>query len=73
MDFPRFAAPLVAQLAALGGIRYLYLTHRDDGEVYWAQSPCPYPSNRLPKTSPYTFPQPLPSDLRRRPVVPLLQ
>jgi glyoxylase-like metal-dependent hydrolase (beta-lactamase superfamily II)/ferredoxin len=30
VDSPRFAAPLVKQLAALGGIRYLYLTHRDD-------------------------------------------
>jgi glyoxylase-like metal-dependent hydrolase (beta-lactamase superfamily II)/ferredoxin len=30
VDSPRFAAPLVKQLEAMGGIRYLYLTHRDD-------------------------------------------
>lgn len=30
VDSPRFAPPLVKQLEALGGIRYLYLTHRDD-------------------------------------------
>ncbi|WP_239651691.1 4Fe-4S domain-containing protein [Neosynechococcus sphagnicola] len=30
IDSPRFAAPLVKRLEALGGIRYLYLTHRDD-------------------------------------------
>ncbi len=30
IDSPRFAAPLVKQLAAMGGLRYLYLTHRDD-------------------------------------------
>ena len=30
IDSPRFAPPLVKQLEALGGIRYLYLTHRDD-------------------------------------------
>ncbi|MDB9528322.1 MBL fold metallo-hydrolase [Oscillatoria sp. CS-180] len=30
IDSPRFAAPLVKQLDALGGVRYLYLTHRDD-------------------------------------------
>jgi glyoxylase-like metal-dependent hydrolase (beta-lactamase superfamily II) len=30
VDSPRFAAPLVKQLEALGGVRYLYLTHRDD-------------------------------------------
>lgn len=30
IDSPRFAAPLVKQLEALGGVRYLYLTHRDD-------------------------------------------
>lgn len=30
IDSPRFAAPLVKQLTALGGVRYLYLTHRDD-------------------------------------------
>ncbi|HIK16449.1 MAG TPA: MBL fold metallo-hydrolase [Leptolyngbyaceae cyanobacterium M33_DOE_097] len=30
VDSPRFAPPLVKQLEKLGGIRYLYLTHRDD-------------------------------------------
>ncbi|MBE7380892.1 MAG: MBL fold metallo-hydrolase [Leptolyngbya sp. SIO1E4] len=30
IDSPRFAAPLVKRLEALGGVRYLYLTHRDD-------------------------------------------
>lgn len=30
VDSPRFSPPLVKQLEALGGIRYLYLTHRDD-------------------------------------------
>jgi len=30
IDSPRFAPPLVKQLEQLGGIRYLYLTHRDD-------------------------------------------
>jgi glyoxylase-like metal-dependent hydrolase (beta-lactamase superfamily II)/ferredoxin len=30
VDSPRFAPPLVKQLETMGGIRYLYLTHRDD-------------------------------------------
>ena len=30
VDSPRFAAPLVRKLEALGGVRYLFLTHRDD-------------------------------------------
>jgi glyoxylase-like metal-dependent hydrolase (beta-lactamase superfamily II)/ferredoxin len=30
VDSPRFVAPLVKQIEELGGIRYLYLTHRDD-------------------------------------------
>lgn len=30
VDSPRFAPPLVKALEALGGVRYLYLTHRDD-------------------------------------------
>ncbi|NMF83240.1 MBL fold metallo-hydrolase [Nodosilinea sp. P-1105] len=30
VDSPRFAAPLVKQIEALGGVRYMYLTHRDD-------------------------------------------
>ncbi|MGB3613800.1 MAG: MBL fold metallo-hydrolase [Elainellaceae cyanobacterium] len=30
VDSPRFTPPLVKQLEALGGVQYLYLTHRDD-------------------------------------------
>lgn len=30
IDSPRFAAPLVKQLEAKGGVRWLFLTHRDD-------------------------------------------
>ena len=30
IDSPRFSLPLVKQLEAMGGVRYLYLTHRDD-------------------------------------------
>lgn len=30
VDSPRFTPPLVKQIEAMGGIRYLYLTHRDD-------------------------------------------
>ena len=30
VDSPRFAPPLVKQLEGMGGIRYMYLTHRDD-------------------------------------------
>jgi glyoxylase-like metal-dependent hydrolase (beta-lactamase superfamily II)/ferredoxin len=30
VDSPRFAPPLIKRLEAMGGIRYLYLTHRDD-------------------------------------------
>jgi glyoxylase-like metal-dependent hydrolase (beta-lactamase superfamily II)/ferredoxin len=30
VDSPRFAPPLVKRLEALGGVRYLYLTHQDD-------------------------------------------
>ena len=30
VDSPRFTPPLVKRLEAMGGIRYLYLTHRDD-------------------------------------------
>ncbi|MBD2102458.1 MBL fold metallo-hydrolase [Leptolyngbya sp. FACHB-261] len=30
VDSPRFTAPLVKRLEEMGGIRYLYLTHRDD-------------------------------------------
>ena len=30
VDVPRFTAPLVERIAALGGVRWLFLTHRDD-------------------------------------------
>ncbi|WP_442786427.1 MBL fold metallo-hydrolase [Leptothoe sp. PORK10 BA2] len=30
VDSPRFTPPLVKQLEAMGGVNYLYLTHRDD-------------------------------------------
>jgi glyoxylase-like metal-dependent hydrolase (beta-lactamase superfamily II)/ferredoxin len=30
VDSPRFAPPLVQRLEDMGGVRYLYLTHRDD-------------------------------------------
>ena len=30
IDSPRFAPPLVKRLESMGGIRYMYLTHRDD-------------------------------------------
>ncbi|MGF1513944.1 MAG: MBL fold metallo-hydrolase [Elainellaceae cyanobacterium] len=30
VDSPRFTAPLARRLEAMGGVRYLYLTHRDD-------------------------------------------
>jgi glyoxylase-like metal-dependent hydrolase (beta-lactamase superfamily II)/ferredoxin len=30
VDSPRFAPPLVKRLEKMGGIRYMYLTHRDD-------------------------------------------
>lgn len=30
VDSPRFTPPLIQQLEKLGGVRYLYLTHRDD-------------------------------------------
>jgi ferredoxin len=30
IDSPRFAGPLVERIAALGGIRWMFLTHRDD-------------------------------------------
>jgi glyoxylase-like metal-dependent hydrolase (beta-lactamase superfamily II)/ferredoxin len=39
IDSPRFAASLVKRLEALGGVRYLYLTHRDDiaDHQHWHQ------------------------------------
>jgi glyoxylase-like metal-dependent hydrolase (beta-lactamase superfamily II)/ferredoxin len=30
VDSPRYAAPLVEAIAALGGVRWMFLTHRDD-------------------------------------------
>lgn len=30
VDSPRYSAPLVKQLEAMGGVKYMYLTHRDD-------------------------------------------
>jgi glyoxylase-like metal-dependent hydrolase (beta-lactamase superfamily II)/ferredoxin len=30
VDSPRFAPPLVERIAALGGVRWMFLTHRDD-------------------------------------------
>ena len=30
VDSPRYAAPLVAEIEALGGVRWMFLTHRDD-------------------------------------------
>jgi hypothetical protein len=30
VDSPRFTPPLVKQIEAMGGVHYLYLTHRDD-------------------------------------------
>lgn len=30
VDSPRYAAPLVDRIAALGGVRWMFLTHRDD-------------------------------------------
>lgn len=30
VDSPRFTPPLVNQIAAMGGVKYMYLTHRDD-------------------------------------------
>jgi ferredoxin len=30
VDSPRFAPPLVKKIEAMGGLKYLYLTHRDD-------------------------------------------
>ncbi len=40
VDSPRFAAPLAARLRALGGVRLLFLTHRDDvaDHARWAEA-----------------------------------
>ena len=40
VDSPRFAAPLLARLRALGGVRSLFLTHRDDvaDHARWAEA-----------------------------------
>jgi glyoxylase-like metal-dependent hydrolase (beta-lactamase superfamily II)/ferredoxin len=39
VDSPRFAGPLVKRVRALGGIRFLFLTHRDDvvDHARWAR------------------------------------
>lgn len=40
VDSPRFAGPLLARLRALGGARWLFLTHRDDvaDHARWAEA-----------------------------------
>jgi glyoxylase-like metal-dependent hydrolase (beta-lactamase superfamily II)/ferredoxin len=40
VDVPRFAAPLAARVRALGGVRRLFLTHRDDvgDHARWAEA-----------------------------------
>ena len=40
VDAPRFAGPLLARLRALGGVRWLFLTHRDDvaDHARWAEA-----------------------------------
>jgi glyoxylase-like metal-dependent hydrolase (beta-lactamase superfamily II)/ferredoxin len=40
IDSPRFARPLAARLEALGGVRFLFLTHRDDvaDHARWRQA-----------------------------------
>ncbi len=40
VDSPRYAAPLAARLRALGGVRTLFLTHRDDvaDHARWAEA-----------------------------------
>ncbi len=39
VDSPRYAAPLARRLEELGGVRYLYMTHRDDvaDHARWAE------------------------------------
>jgi glyoxylase-like metal-dependent hydrolase (beta-lactamase superfamily II)/ferredoxin len=39
VDSPRYAAPLVARIEALGGVRRMFLTHRDDvaDHARWAE------------------------------------
>jgi glyoxylase-like metal-dependent hydrolase (beta-lactamase superfamily II) len=40
VDSPRFARPLLARLRSLGGVRWLFLTHRDDvaDHARWAEA-----------------------------------
>jgi glyoxylase-like metal-dependent hydrolase (beta-lactamase superfamily II)/ferredoxin len=40
VDSPRFAAPLAARIRALGGARWMFLTHRDDvaDHAKWAEA-----------------------------------
>ena len=54
IDSPRFSPPLVKRLEELGGVRYLYLTHRDDvadhqkfQEYFMANNPVDMPCERL--------------------------
>jgi glyoxylase-like metal-dependent hydrolase (beta-lactamase superfamily II)/ferredoxin len=49
VDSPRFTPPLVKQLEAMGGVRYLYLTHRDDvadHEKFHQHFGCDFPQER---------------------------
>lgn len=49
IDSPRFTPPLVKQLEAMGGIRYMYLTHRDDvadHEKFHQHFGCDFPQER---------------------------
>lgn len=54
IDSPRFSPPLIRRLEELGGVRYLYLTHRDDvadhqqfQEYFTANNPVDMPCERL--------------------------
>lgn len=49
VDSPRFTPPLVKQLEAMGGVQYLYLTHRDDvadHEKFHQHFGCDFPQER---------------------------
>lgn len=61
VDSPRFAMPLVKHLEALGGVRYIYLTHRDDvadhqkfRDYFAAHNPDGMPCDRLLHTDDIT-------------------
>jgi glyoxylase-like metal-dependent hydrolase (beta-lactamase superfamily II) len=54
VDSPRYAPPLVKRLEEMGGVRYLYLTHRDDvadhrkfREHFGCESPSGTPCERI--------------------------